>query len=176
MDAPDDFVQQAPEAEHIGPRVERFTAHLLRRHVGHGAGDDAGLGENGRGPGLAVSGQRQLRQAEVEHLHLRARRQHDVVWLDVAVDDPLPVRFRKRGRDLADDGERGLEVERLALQPGGQRLALDVLHGDEAVPVRIADVIYGADVGMVERRGRLRLAQQALAGHVVGGEGRRQDF
>src|SRR5262249_62331117 len=39
-----------------------------------------------------------------------------------------------------------------------QRLAFQKLHGDEGLAILLVDVVTGADVGMVQRRGRLRFA------------------
>ena len=43
-----------------------------------------------------------------------------------------------------------------------QRHAIQELHGDEHAAVFFADVINGADVGMVQRRSGLRLAPEAF--------------
>jgi len=64
----------------------------------------------------------ELREAEVEHFHLAARRHDDVGALDVAMDDAALVRLRERVGDL-HRGPRVLglegddEVVRLALTP-----------------------------------------------------------
>ena len=56
-----------------------------------------------------------------------------------------------------------------------QRQAVEELHDDEGAAVFLADVVDGADVGMVQRRRSLRLAPEALQslrvlGHVFGQE------
>ena len=44
-----------------------------------------------------------LRQPEVEHFHVTARRQHDIRGLDIAMRDPLGVcRHQRIGHLLAD--------------------------------------------------------------------------
>ena len=45
----------------------------------------------------------------------------------------------------------------------GQRLARDVLHGDERLAVVLADVVDGDDVGVLQPRRQPRLALEALA-------------
>src|SRR5678816_2106652 len=42
-----------------------------------------------------------------------------------------------------------------------ERLAVHQLHGDEWHAVGITHVVYGADVGMVQRCGRARLVQKS---------------
>ena len=45
----------------------------------------------------------QTRQPEIHDLHLAAGVDHDVLGLDVAVDDPAPVGLVQRVRDLRGD-------------------------------------------------------------------------
>jgi hypothetical protein len=61
-----------------------------------------------------------------------------------------------------------------------ERRALEILHRDERFSVLLADVVNGADIGMVEGRGSLRLtletAQcQRIAGNIVGKELKRDE-
>jgi len=48
--------------------------------------------------------------------------------------------------------------------PVFQRLALQQFHGDERLAVVLANVVEGADVGMIERRSGARFALEALQG------------
>ena len=43
-----------------------------------------------------------------------------------------------------------------------QRHAIEKLHGDERMPILLADLVNRADVGMVQRRRRPRLAPEPL--------------
>jgi hypothetical protein len=56
-------------------------------------------------------GTSQLRQAEIEDLHLSARRHEDVGWLDIAVDDALCVRGVERIGKLNGYVEQAIEWE-----------------------------------------------------------------
>ena len=51
--------------------------------------------------------------------------------------------------------------------PLGQTLAVDVLHDDEDTVVFFADLVDGADVGMVQCRGGLGLVDQPLPGRTA---------
>jgi hypothetical protein len=42
--------------------------------------------------------------------------------------------------------------------------AVEEFHGDERMPLVFADVVDGADVGMIQGRGSLRLALEAAEG------------
>ena len=57
-----------------------------------------------------------------------------------------------------------------APDPLRERLSLEQLHGDEVLALVLVDRVDGADPGVVERRGRARLALEALEGGRVGGE------
>src|ERR1051326_4107991 len=48
-----------------------------------------------------------------------------------------------------------------------QRHALEILHGDEGLAVLLANVVNRADVRMIERRSRLRLALKAAEGVLI---------
>ena len=91
------------------------------------------------------------------------------------MDDALGVRGVERVGDF--DGEREQRVQ-FHRPPGDQMLqrhALQKLHGDERLAVLLADVVDGADVGMIQRGSRLRFALEAaerlgIAGDFVGQE------
>lgn len=63
------------------------------------------------------------------------------------------------------DRARGVEVrQRTARETLGERLPFVVRHRDERLPVRVADLIDGGDVRMIERAGGARLAQEPRRG------------
>ncbi len=76
--------------------------------------------------------------------------------------DALPVRLVERVRDLDGDLERLIERERPLFQPLGQCLPVEVLHDQEVDPVLAADVMEGANVGVVQAGDGLRLALEPL--------------
>ena len=61
------------------------------------------------------------------------------------------------------DGERkkSLDLHGTSADPVLERCALEQLHGDEGLSVLIADVMDGADVGMVQSRRGLRFSLKA---------------
>ena len=100
----------APKREDVDARVGLAALELLGRHVLERAEHDPALGQRlaglhlGRRTGCArdrprAGGRERLGEAEVEELDARLR-QHDVAGLEVAVDDPLPVRLVERVGDL----------------------------------------------------------------------------
>lgn len=54
------------------------------------------------------------------------------------------------------DGQRQSLIgrERPARNPRRQRLALGILHLDDGLPIEFLQPVNGADVGMLQRRGR----------------------
>ena len=117
-----------------------------------------------------------LGQAEVEHLDLSARRDEDVAGLEIAVDDALGMRRLERvghaDGQVQHDGHR----EWPPPNRGPQRLAFDQLHRDEMLAVVLADVVDGADVGVIQRRGRARFAPQPFRSLRVRDEVWRQEL
>ena len=71
---------------------------------------------------------------------------------------------------LDRDGERLIDRERPPVDPLLEALPLDELHRDEGLPLVLVDLVYRADIGMVERGGGLRLVHEAGLGLLVAGE------
>ena len=92
-----------------------------------------------------------LGQSEVQDLGVAAWADEDVGGLDIAVNDACAVRRIQRVGDF--DAERQHRVHVQTAMAGDallQRAALQILHGDEGAAVLLADVMNGADVGMIQ--------------------------
>ena len=154
-DAGDHLVEHDAERVHVAATVDGKALRLLGREVGGGAHHRTGLGEP-----VARAG---ARDAEVGDLHVARSGQQHVAGLHVAVHDAVAVRERERGRDLGGDLGGLVRVDRrLGADEVAQRSAFDVLHHDEVRAVLLAPVVDRDDVGVVEVRGGLRLAAEAL--------------
>jgi hypothetical protein len=161
------LVEERAEGEDVAPRVEVHPHGLLRAHVGRRPHHAPFLRRVGRRVvelerlarrGLARL--EELREAEIEDFDLAVLVQHDVLGLEIAVDDPLLVRLGQRARDGPRDAQRLGDAEPAARHLRLQRGPLDELHRDVDAAVDLADVVDGGDVGVSHRRGGPRLAEE----------------
>jgi hypothetical protein len=108
---------------------------------------------------------------EVRHERLAAG-EEDVLRLDVPVHHAALVRNGQRLRH--GPGEHGLDVEPpLALEPGAERLALDVRHHPAEEAAGLAGVEERDDVGVLEAGGGADLGQEAVRAEGAASSGRR---
>ena len=129
---------------------------LLRTHVGGRAERESGLRQALAG---RIDGPR---HAEVgEHAPLALK--EDVLRLDVAVDDVLPLCVSQRFSHLTGDphrlGQRELGLPR---QPLPQRLPVDEGHGEPEPADGLAGVVHRKDVRVVETGGEPDLPNEPL--------------
>ena len=162
-----ELVENAAQAEQVGPAVDLVAPGLLRRHVGGRADDHAQL----RQPFVPLG---RLGQAEIEDFHPAAGGgvQPDVGRLDVAVDQPVLVRRRQppgdfpaQFQDLVHRQRSGFAL--LLLEVILQRHALEQLHGQERHAAVLADLVDGDDVVVLDLGGGAGLAQEAFAGDLA---------
>ena len=166
------LVDHDARGEEIGALIDVASQRLLGRHIRHRAQHRAGqrvFADRERDVERRLSRRRleELREAEVQHLHLAAGGHDDVRALDVAVDDAAGVRLDQRVVDLHRDADRLAHGDRPAMDPVRQQFALDVLHHDVVGPLVLADVVDGGDVRRAQRRGRARLGQKSRASLLV---------
>ena len=159
------LVEHGAQREHVRARRRLLAADLLGRHVVGRAHDHARAGHVGR---------RHLGQAEVHDLDLAAALDVDVRGLQVAVDDVLRVGEGEAVADLLHEPELLLERQgRVAADEVLEVVALQELHRHVDLALVFAEVEDGDDVGVVEPRGRLGLAVEALPQLFVGADRRR---
>ncbi len=138
------LVEDDAEREDVAPHVELLAADLLRRHVGRRADHLP----RRRQVGVADD---QLADPEVGHLRRERLGEEDVRGLHVAVDDAALVRVRQARRDLADDADPVVELERLALAEAlREAAARHVLHREVKRSLVLADVEDRDDVRGLE--------------------------
>ena len=132
---------------------------LLWRHVAGRAHHDAGLRRAGvvhrRRPHVA-------REPEVEQLDAVAR-EKDVRRLQIAVHEAALVHDRERLEDRRGVPLRLVERQRSAGQAIRERLAVQQLQDQVLDACLVADVVQDADVRVIQRSDRARLALESLS-------------
>ena len=92
------------------------------------------------------------------------------------MDDAACVRGVEAVRDLDAELEDTVERQRSARDLVLQRPAIEQFHDDEPLGSVLADVVDGADVGMVERRGDAGLALKPIQRFRIAREIGRQEL
>ena len=137
---------------------------LLGRHVPRRAEQHARIGDAlAEDRPAAGRSRKQPGQAEVEHLDVAIGADHQVLGLDVAVDDARGVSGPQRRGHLPDQRQELGEVGARAGQRP-QRLPLDPFQDQERPAPVFADAVQGADGRMVQGRGGERLAAEPRQG------------
>ena len=117
-----------------------------------------------------------LRQAEIEDLQVAVPADEEILGLQVAMDDALPVRGGETPGHLERVVHGLLLGDRSGVELPAQRLALEELHhgvGDSSLRAEVED---RQDVWMRERRDCLRLALEAGQHVGIGRDGLRKDL
>ena len=149
------FVKNDSPSPDIGPGVDVLGLDLLGRHVLGRPDHDAGAGQAAR---PAREGDSEIHDPDVP-----LAVDHDVLGLEVAVDDADPVGLVQALGDLAADGDGlGLGQVARAADEALEVLAADELHGDEGRESLLADVEHAADVAVGDLAGELDLVPETL--------------
>ena len=151
------MIDAGAERVDIAAHIEvALTACLFRRDV------------VGRAKGGAFLHQldivHRLDEAEITQFHDAFFGQHDVGWLDIAVNDVLGTQVAHRLAGLQGDVEHLLNVKRaFVLQQvfGGD--AIDEFHREIVFTLVFADIVDLNQVLVRQFAGRARLKQEALA-------------
>ncbi len=161
MHAARNLVDQHAEREHVRAGISPAALQLLGRHVARRADQHARLGHlHGTrvvlrhiGPG----------EPEIQDLDAPVGRAHDVLGLQIAMDDATGVGRRQRRGDVARRPQdvRG-ERPRAAGDFLAQRPPVHVLRGDEQVAVVLFERVNGADPWMREPCRSTRFPAQPL--------------
>jgi hypothetical protein len=127
---------------------------------------------------------RELRQAEVEHLHGAVFAHLDVRRFQIAMDDALFVRGFERGGDLPRDRERVVGRNWPSRDALGERRPFDELHHERFGPRlpcacrrgRIFEPVDGGDVRVIERRKNFSFALKTRKAIGIGRQRRGKHF
>ena len=162
------LVEDRAERELVGAVVDGLAARLFGRHVPGRAHDGAGLrrrrDRGGKHGGVLRDRFGELREPEVEDLDVAVLRDHQVLGLQIPVDDSGRVRLGEALGDLDAVVEQLFRRQGIARDDElAQRLALDELHRDVEGTVGLADVVDREDVRVVQRRCGARLELETLA-------------
>ena len=88
----------------------------------------------------------------------------DIGRLDVAMNDSLGVRGVQPVGNLNRQGDDGFVLQRLSRDEMFQRHAIQKFHDNERLLTVLADLVNGANIGMVESRRCSSLAAKAFQG------------
>ena len=162
--AEEQLVEDDAEREHVGARVHPRAGPLLRRHVAwrahrrrHRDLDRRRLAQPGLATELLLP-----REPEVEQLQVPAGGEHDVLGLEVAVDDAARVQRREPLGHLHRQRQALRRRHRVA-HPRAQGRAAHVLHGDEERALVLPDVVDAGNAFVLHLRREPGLAQEAFA-------------
>src|SRR5208283_283325 len=136
----------------------------------------AGAGNVGAGVGGRSSARFHLRQAEIQNLGVASGGDENVGGLDVAMDNALGMRGIEGVGDFGGEGEDYLGIHGAAADAVLEGGAFQKFHGDVGLLAALADVVDGADVGVIQRRSGAGLAAKAFESLGIAGDGVGQEF
>src|SRR6266446_2274015 len=149
------FVKDYAETPDVGPLVDRRAPRLFRRHITNGSQYRPQIGLNQQQRFVCryrylhfLFGK--LRNPKVEHFRVSVRPEHDVLRLDVAMDNAGFVGGGERTRHLDRDVNSFTQLHSTAHQTLKQCLAFDQFTGYIMSRVILADLVNRQDVWMIE--------------------------
>ena len=163
------LVEQAAERVDVRAPVDLLTGDLLGCDVLDRAqqlavvADSSLLGDPLR--------ETEVRQVDVVGaVRAGGRVEQHVGGLDVAMHEAARVSRIEGARDLREDADRVRRVQAAVFEAFSEVTPLDVAHGDEEEFLGRPGLVDRDDVRMVDRRGQLRLVEEAVAERFVLGE------
>ena len=165
--------QHDAEGEDVGARVDPFTEGLLGRHVAGASGDgERDVSRGQRAAELAVL--LHERDAPVEHVDLAELADHDVLRLQIPVNDAAAVRVVDGEAHLSQNAEHLRERRLRAVRRGvvvedrAEGAALDDAHRVARLGVALGgEVVDRDDRRMLELRADLRLGDEVVGASIV---------
>jgi len=118
-------------------------------------GVDGGQSRDADGFADPLSLRCQLGQTEVQDLREPTLGDEDICWLNIPMDAQL---------------QHFLRAERLTSNAVLQCLPIQKLHGDEMLALVFVNLMNGADIGVIQRRGGTGFALQSLKCVTVPGQ------
>lgn len=101
---------------------------------------------------------------------------HDVVRLEIPMNDARSVSLRQAFRDMLEISQKLSKIGLLSMNLFAQGLAVDKLHRDEVDIIALVDFVDVSNVRMIQGGGRLPLLNEAAHATLVSSERGRQDF
>jgi hypothetical protein len=110
-----------------------------------------------------------LGQTEIEDFDPATPGNKNIRRFDVAVNDPSGMGGIQGVRDLDAQRQEGIQIQRPAGNAMLERVAVEELHDDEGLGLRISDLVNGADVRMFQGGCGTGFAAKAFQGVLVFG-------
>ena len=121
-------------------------------------------------------GERAVREAEVEHLHVPVGAHHHVLGLDVTVHHASPVRCAEGAGQLARDVECAFHRQRRRHEVTQRPARHELLHHQQVARVRFENLVDRDDARVVEGRRRTGLLEEVVGRHPGPQRGRAHDL
>ena len=168
MTAGGHLVEYEAQREHVGTRVERLAAQLLRRHVSERPHSAGRVGERiVSGVGNRLERGHLFGQSEIENLYLTAFGEKHIGGFEVPVNQAAGMcriqRVGKRNRVVEKHGQ----VQWAARETSVHRLALQQFHDEELTVTVLPDVVDGTDVRVSEGGNRSRFTIESGGGQTI---------
>src|SRR6185369_13058582 len=178
------FIEYDPKRKQVRARTQRLAQRLLGRHVRDGSQGRAwtiGAPHRLRLPeGLATDtgfvAHGELRQTEIQNLGVAALGDENICRLDIPMNDAVRMGGIERVGDLYSQVKQQWQWQWVVGNALSQSRAIQILHRDKALVLRLADFVNHADVGMIEAGGGPRFPAEPFQHRGVFGDQLGQEF